>query len=89
MPSNVLKINRTTAHDTPAFYICFILKVLIWIPTAVQESKEWNIKPVMAKEVLSMLYSSETSLQWPAPHLALMHNLLYIRLSEPGGGAIW
>ena len=43
------------------------------------QSKDSNIKPVTVKEVLSILYSSETSLQWAAPHLTLM----YIRLSEP------
>ena len=32
-----------------------------------------------------MLYSSETSLQWAAPHLTLIHSFLYIRLSEPYG----
>ena len=63
--------------------------VLLRIPTAVQpmtgiKGIESNIKPVMVKEVESILYSSETSLQWAAPYLTLAHNFLYIRLSEPG-----
>ena len=28
--------------------------------------------------------SSDTSLQWAAPHLTLMHYFLYIQLSNPG-----
>ena len=32
-----------------------------------------------------IIYSSKTSVQWAAPHLTLMQNVLYIRLSEPGG----
>ena len=52
--------------------------------TGLQESMESNIKPVTVKEVQSILHSSETSLQWAAPHLALVQNSLYIRLSEPG-----
>ena len=62
----------------------FILR----IPTAVQPMTRiegFNYKPVAVKEVLSILYSFETSLQWAASHLTHMHDLLYIRLSEPGG----
>ena len=49
-----------------------------------QESKDSNIKIVSVKEVLSILYSFETTLQWAAPHLNPMHSFLYIRLSKPG-----
>ena len=49
-----------------------------------QESKDSNIKPAMVQEVHSILYSSDTSLQWAASHFTLMHNLLYIWLSELG-----
>ena len=47
-----------------------------------QESNDLNIKPVTVKEVVSILYLSETSLRLAAPHLTHLHNFLYIRLSE-------
>ena len=45
-----------------------------------QESKDSNIKPV--KEVNP--YFIRPTLRWAASHLSLMHNFLYIRMSEPG-----
>ena len=51
-----------------------------------QESKDSSIiKPVTVKEVYSRLPSPETSLQWGAPQLSLLHSFLYTRLSEPCG----
>ena len=43
-----------------------------------QEITDSNIKPVTVKELYSILYSSETSLQWAASHLTLLHTFLYI-----------
>ena len=61
------------------------MKDLTVYGTPTRESKDSNIKPVTVKEVQSILYSSETLLQWAAPHLTPMYNFLDNQLSEPWG----
>ena len=63
--------------------ILFILVVLLRVQ---RDLKDSNIKPVTVIEVKFILYSFETSLQWTAPNLTIMHSFLYIWLSERGVG---
>ena len=63
----------------------FITVVSFKIPVAVQPvTGIEGFTYQFTKEIYSILYSSKTSLQWAAPHLTLMYNLLYIWLSELG-----
>ena len=64
------------------YMLIYIVSLLIPISRMVnnrnQMSNDSNIKPATVKEGLSILYPSETSLQWTAIHLTFVHGFLCI-----------